>query len=865
MASQPANKLRLQLPGREPSRHLEEPLAEAIAPKRGGRSRLLFAVLVALAALPFAGWLFPLTWLLITIGLIVGEQQWLSPPAQRARGAERDSGIFSWLLSAGYAIAALYFVFFHSGAAQTFGVTLYGVIMFQILVRDYANPKRLFFNLIPPALSLAIIQVAAVAWRIGEGQPLQIITVLASPVVVVWVFKSVQSDLTENRRLLGEAAARAEASARQIQEAHRIGLLATELTGIGHWRMDVSSQITTWSESVYKILGLPPSDDVPSLQVMLAMYDPDDRRQVEHNFSRLLRDGTPFAYEARITAADGQTRHIAYNGAAERAASGEVTTVFGTTLDVTQARFREQALAESEARYRMISDHSRDLIVWMGPEGNIFYVSPSVMLYGYSPDEVIGLRNIDFVHPDDRELAITLTRGLFTGLPVDTSVRREYRFRTANGRYAWLEGSPTIIPDKEGRPASIITSFRDISARRALEDELIEAKGRAEAASEAKAAFLSNMSHEIRTPLTGILGFSGLLRDINDLPPTASKYANRIATAGESLLSLVNDILDFSKIDAGRLDLDPHPFEIRWLVEETVELASSLAAQKGLGLTCEIDQDVPAGLFADSSRVRQVLLNLLTNAIKFTDQGGVTVRASYSEADGGQLRVSVIDTGCGIPADKVERLFERFSQADSSISRTHGGTGLGLAICRSLAEMMGGETGIESREGAGSTFWFTIAAPSAELSAQAVHIDADHGEPRPAHILVVDDVAANRELVTVMLTAIGHHISEASNGKDAVEAAMREPFDLILMDLQMPGMDGLAATRAIRALDSLNKETPILALSANAMNVHIAECAAAGMDDHISKPINPSILLTKVSQWAGIRGGKQQDREVEVA
>ena len=193
MASQPANKLRLQLPGREPSRHLEEPLAEAIAPKRGGRSRLLFAVLVALAALPFAGWLFPLTWLLITIGLIVGEQQWLSPPAQRARGAERDSGIFSWLLSAGYAIAALYFVFFHSGAAQTFGVTLYGVIMFQILVRDYANPKRLFLNLIPPALSLAIIQVAAVAWRIGEGQPLQIITVLASPVVVVWVFKSVPS------------------------------------------------------------------------------------------------------------------------------------------------------------------------------------------------------------------------------------------------------------------------------------------------------------------------------------------------------------------------------------------------------------------------------------------------------------------------------------------------------------------------------------------------------------------------------------------------------------------------------------------------------------------------------------------------
>jgi signal transduction histidine kinase/ActR/RegA family two-component response regulator len=379
-------------------------------------------------------------------------------------------------------------------------------------------------------------------------------------------------------------------------------------------------------------------------------------------------------------------------------------------------------------------------------------------------------------------------------------------------------------------------------------EELALARDRAEEASRAKSEFLANMSHEIRTPLTGVIGFGELLMK-EPLEPPAADYAARIVTSGQALLGVVNDILDFSKIEAGQVELDPQPLDPARFLAETADLVGPEAERKGLALVVEPGW-LPAALAVDAGRVRQVLLNLLTNAVKFTRQGEVRIAARYDE-DAALLRIEVSDTGIGIPEDRRNRLFQRFSQADGSTSREFGGSGLGLAICRRLTELMGGDIGVTSRAGVGSTFWVTVAAPVAALAPDADAKAEAAFEALPARILVVDDLAANREITRALLGPFGHDIVEAAGGQEAVDLAACSPYDLILMDMQMPGMDGLAATRLIRRDQGPNRWTPIVALSANVMADHLAACRDAGMDDHVGKPILVADLIAKVAQWAG--------------
>jgi PAS domain S-box-containing protein len=584
------------------------------------------------------------------------------------------------------------------------------------------------------------------------------------------------------------------------------------------------------------------------------LVSPDEHDSIMSNLEALMRGELvpPPAFERQLRTAAGDFVWVEGSPKVLVDDDGRPAGMVTQLRDITARRAAQAALAQSEARYRLLADLATDIIMRMDANGVVRYISPSCRLLGYEADEMIGKSAFDFLHPDEHEVAQDRSEALFRGEPRQAGEGREYRVVTKHGDVVWLEGMSALSRNEAGELVDIVSHLRDVTERRAFEDELRRKRAEAEAATLAKSEFLANMSHEIRTPLTGIMGFAGLLLEEQDsLSPTARTFATRIATASRTLLTVVNDILDFSKIEAGQVELDSHPLDPSRFVVETMELVSAQAQEKGLELNAAIDGALPPAVAADGSRLRQVLLNLLTNAIKFTDAGGVTVTVAHDGVDGGRLKISVTDSGVGIAPERLHRLFQRFSQADGSISRQYGGTGLGLAICKSLTGLMGGDIGVDSAPGLGAEFWFTVKAPACEPEGVTDADGAGAFDARPARILIVDDSPVNRELVTVLLGVFGHDLSEACGGAEAVMAAEQTPFDLILMDLQMPGMDGLAATRAIRAGSPFNRATPIVALSANILPTHLVACREAGMNDHIGKPIDTRELLTKVARWTG--------------
>jgi len=375
------------------------------------------------------------------------------------------------------------------------------------------------------------------------------------------------------------------------------------------------------------------------------------------------------------------------------------------------------------------------------------------------------------------------------------------------------------------------------------------AQVRAVAAGLAKGEFLATMSHEIRTPMNSIVGFTEVLLKREDLPEAARRQLALIDRAGASLLTVVNDVLDFSRMEAGGVELTPRPVSPRAMAQDSLAIIAEAARRKGLDVQLGFIGPVEQPVMIDDLRVRQVLLNLLSNAIKFTETGRVRLDVQVrDEEPGNLLRFTVTDTGVGVPGDKVERLFKRFSQVDSSASRAHSGAGLGLAICKGLTELMGGRIGVDSAPGVGSVFWFEIPVEPAGSAAVG---DEEPGE-RPdlcARVLLVDDHPMNRELGATVLALLGCDVVLAENGEEAVEAARLGDCDLILMDVHMPRMDGLEATRQIRALGGASAQTPIIAMSADVMPEMKIACLKAGMNDSVGKPIQIQALHAVLAKW----------------
>jgi hypothetical protein len=374
---------------------------------------------------------------------------------------------------------------------------------------------------------------------------------------------------------------------------------------------------------------------------------------------------------------------------------------------------------------------------------------------------------------------------------------------------------------------------------RALEDAVVKMQE----ALRTKGEFLAVVSHEIRTPMNGVLGMAQLLQ-MTDLTQEQQRYVETIQTSGETLLTIINDILDLSKLDAGSVRLDTRPVELRAMVKEVVDLLGAQAQKKSLYLDMEIGADVPAWIKGDATRLKQILTNLVGNALKFTHAGGVRVAMSTLQ-EGQVLQCQVQDTGIGIPPDKVDRLFEKFSQIDSSITRRYGGTGLGLVICKRLVEGMGGQIRAQSKQREGSTFTFVIPlaavdAPGAQAKAARTALKATN-----LKILLVEDNAVNQMLTLGMLQKLGLNADLATDGAEALERVRDTSYDLILMDMQMPRMDGLTATRAIRAMADI-RQPRIVALTANAMESDRDACLAAGMDDFLSKPFKAAELQDKL-------------------
>lgn len=640
---------------------------------------------------------------------------------------------------------------------------------------------------------------------------------------------------------------------RNLRKNQDLLRIAGRMGRLGAWSVELPDFRITWSEEVYRIHDVPVTFD-PNLNQAVNFYTPEGQSTIREAVRQCARDGTPYDLELGFTTAKGRNLWVRTIGEAE-CEDGHIKRVFGTFQDITELRRAAEALEENRQFLKLaLSGAEMSISDWHIPSGRILFDENWRRLLGYRDDEVEQtLEFWDSLIPPEDQAAITdaQTR-YFEGRAALFEV--EYRMRAKDGSLHWvLERTKIVERDAAGTPVRLSGILHDITSRKETEDRLQlaldsakELTRKAQAAERAKSEFLAAMSHEIRTPMNGVLGFADLLSE-SELNPQDRDYVHTIRRSGSALLRILDDILDYSRLEAGHLRIETVPFSLRRMLSSVSDLMRPAAHHKGLLLETQIAPQLPDRFEGAVDRLQQVLLNLVGNAIKFTSRGSIVLGVRQI-ADDGPYEFFVRDTGMGISASQIACIFEPFIQADNSLTRRFGGTGLGLSISKRFVEKMGGTLTVASTPGAGSNFQFSIPL-------QQVHLilppalpepkfvtDGDFATSHPLSILVAEDDAVNRKLLVRILRGLGYSTLVASDGRQALEIFATHNPNCILMDLHMPEMDGIEATKLIRAMDSEGRPPFIAALTADVMPEERQRCFDAGMDDYLTKPLKQGVL-----------------------
>jgi PAS domain S-box-containing protein len=680
--------------------------------------------------------------------------------------------------------------------------------------------------------------------------------------------------------------------------------LALAAARVGTWEWDVQSDQIRWSEGVESILGLAEADIPCNRHDYNDLIHPEDFGAVRGAIEQGLEQDKPFSCEYRILPPGGEKQWLVTDGRGFFDSEGCLLHMAGTMTNITEHKHSEEAL-----RYRIEMDHlinsisSRmkstplveidkvirqtlcDIGQFLGADrGQLFQFSKNgnreSSTHEWCADGIASrsadlqnLRTQDYPWFNQR-----IRRPALVEIPsvagLSENAKAEAEAYQREGIHS-LVAVPIVALDTSIGYLSFLTVREDhcfskdqiallkivgelVSGafERRRNAELAQAKEAAEAANEAKSGFLAHMSHEIRTPMNAIIGMAGLLLDTR-LSERQKKHAGILKSSAEGLLQLVDDILDFSKIEAGKLSLDLVDFHLKEVVRGAVEPLIPRASSKGIEIRFDITDTFPTYLRGDPQRLRQVLINLVGNAIKFTHRGHITVIAEQESFDdsGVCLRFTVQDSGIGIPPEAQEAIFDAFTQADSSTSRRFGGSGLGLAICQKLVHLMGGKISLESASGQGSTFWFTVLLKPSMMVIGPPDTRQAKGQvkhrhlPKNCRLLLAEDNEVNQIVALSQLQTMGYRVDAVTNGLEALDALAREPYDLVLMDCQMPELDGYQTTRRIRTVQAPWRNLPIIAVTAHAMTGDREKCLAAGMNDYLSKPFKQEELMAALDRW----------------
>jgi two-component system, sensor histidine kinase and response regulator len=640
----------------------------------------------------------------------------------------------------------------------------------------------------------------------------------------------------------------------QFEQRMMFNHVVVESSGPMMWVDWVSRRVTYANRAACEILGYPAEEFMA-----LHISELDVRFSAERIAAldeALRTSGKPVNFRSVYRHKEGKLRHIDATASLTQHADRDIYIV--SFKDITEQKTAAREKERQQELLRALIDSIPDIISFRDPQGvflgcNEAFAAlrgPSAAdVCGHTPEELFSPYRAHVIRTRDQEVLQSQHRAVV-----------EEIVTYPDGTEALLETVRSPLRDQHGNLLGILAVGRNITQRKIIEEEMRRAKDLAEDATRAKSDFLANMSHEIRTPMNAIIGMSHLALK-TDLTPRQRDYLSKVESSSQHLLGIINDILDFSKVEAGKLDIECAEFDLDVVIGHVADLVGHKAAAKGLEFVLDVAAQVPRRLIGDSLRVGQILINYANNAMKYTDRGRIVVKVRVQERgrDDALLHFSVADTGIGLTPEQQQLLFQSFQQADSSITRKYGGTGLGLAISKNLAQLMGGEVGVESRFGEGSTFWFTIRAGVAHHTGLTVPAGLTSlgapldmvlpTSPEGTRVLLVEDNEINQLVAQEILRDAGYIVEVAENGQIAVDMVREHDWDLVLMDMQMPVMDGLEATSCIRKLAN-RSGLPIIAMTANAMQRDRERCLAAGMNDFVTKPVDPEELFKVLMKWA---------------